>query len=96
MRNRPHTSHAIVVLFVCISLSGCTTTYVSVSGSPAIVRAIDKVIPRPIAVCSTQEVVTLSLHASQTYTYRSDERGQRQWTTLMIDRNGTCTKFVSN
>lgn len=82
---------------ICLAvlISGCTTTHLSVSGSPAIARAIDGLIAHPKPTCSAADTVELAMRAEQTYTYRSNERGRWQWNTLTINRDGSCEKRVT-
>ncbi len=91
-----HRSYARAALVLALTLlGGCTTSHFSVSGHPTIARVIDKFVPHPQPRCSATEVAELTLQAKQSYTYYSNSRGEAEWVTLSIDRNGRCTRLAA-
>ncbi len=87
---RPYARAA--TLAAALALGGCTTSHFSVSGHPSIVRALDKLVPHPQPQCSKAEIAELTLKVERRYTYYSDSRGEDEWVTLSIDRNGRCVR----
>jgi hypothetical protein len=91
-----HRSYArAAVIAVALVLGGCTTSHFSVSGHPSIVRALDKLVAHPQPQCSEAEVAELTLKVERRYTYYSNSRGEDEWVTLSIDRNGRCVRQLA-